>query len=128
MIKFLMGVIIGILIFFFFIYFGGGKTVKKVGEGLTDSGKKMEVMEEIIKKEKHGFGLPIGIWIRTKDNISSFVRETLLNSNSTSRPFFRDGFIKELFKLHNDTGSAFYGDIIWLLLIFELWSKRSFSQ
>jgi len=51
MIKFLMGVIIGILIFFFF-YFGGGKTVKKVGEGLTDSGKKMEVMEEMIKKEK----------------------------------------------------------------------------
>jgi nucleoside recognition membrane protein YjiH len=35
MIKFLMGVIIGILIFFFFIYFGGGKTMKRVGEGLT---------------------------------------------------------------------------------------------
>ncbi len=52
MIKFLMGLIVGILIFFFFIYFGGGKTVKKVGEGLTDSGKKMEVMEEMIKKEK----------------------------------------------------------------------------
>ena len=52
MIKFIMGVIVGILIFFFFIYFGGGKTVKKVGEGLTDSGKKMEVMEEMIKKEK----------------------------------------------------------------------------
>jgi hypothetical protein len=26
--------------------------VKKVGEGLTDSGKKMEAMEEMIKKEK----------------------------------------------------------------------------
>jgi len=52
MIKFLMGVIVGILIFFLFIYFGGGKTVKKVGEGLTDSGKKIEVMEEMIKKEK----------------------------------------------------------------------------
>lgn len=52
MIKFIMGVVVGILLFFFFIYFGGGKTVKKVGEGLTDSGKKMEVMEEMIKKEK----------------------------------------------------------------------------
>lgn len=52
MIKFLMGVIVGILIFFLFIYFGGSKTMKKVGEGLTDTGKKMEVMEEIIKKEK----------------------------------------------------------------------------
>jgi uncharacterized membrane protein (DUF106 family) len=52
MIKFLMGVIVGILILFFFLYFGGGKTVKKVGEGLTDTGKKMEVMEEMVKKEK----------------------------------------------------------------------------
>jgi len=52
MIKFLMGVIVGILIFFLFFYFGGGKTVKKVGEGLTDTGKKMEVMEEMVKKEK----------------------------------------------------------------------------
>jgi hypothetical protein len=52
MIKFLMGVIVGILIFFLFIYFGGSKTMKKVGEGLTDTGKKMEVMEEMIKKEK----------------------------------------------------------------------------
>jgi hypothetical protein len=52
MIKFLLGVIIGILIFFFFLWFGGGKTVKKIGEGLTDTGKKMEVLEETIKKEK----------------------------------------------------------------------------
>ena len=52
MIKFLVGVVVGILIFFFFIFFGGGTTVKKVGEGLIGTGKKMEVMEEMIKKEK----------------------------------------------------------------------------
>jgi hypothetical protein len=51
MIKFIMGVIVG-MIFFFFVYFGGGKTLKKIGHGLTDSGKKIEVMEEMIKKKK----------------------------------------------------------------------------
>jgi hypothetical protein len=50
MIKFLIGVIVGILIFFFFLWFGGGTTVKKIGEGLTDTGKKMEALEEVIKK------------------------------------------------------------------------------
>ncbi len=54
MIKFLFGVIVGALIFFFFLYFGGGKSIKKVGEGLTDTGKKMEVLEEAISKEKEG--------------------------------------------------------------------------
>jgi len=52
MIKFILGIIVGILIFFFFIWFGGGKTMKKVGENLFETGKKMEVMEETIKKEK----------------------------------------------------------------------------
>jgi hypothetical protein len=52
MIKFLLGVLVGILIFFLFLYFGGGTTVKKVGEGLADTGKKMEALEEVIKKEK----------------------------------------------------------------------------
>jgi hypothetical protein len=56
MIKFLLGVFIGLLIFFFFFYFGGGKTVKKVGEGLTETGKKMEVMEETVKKGKEELG------------------------------------------------------------------------
>ncbi len=52
MIKFLLGVIVGVLIVFFFIWAGGGTFVKKVGEGLTDTGQKMEVLEEVIKKEK----------------------------------------------------------------------------
>ncbi len=52
MIKFILGVFVGILLCFLFFYFGGGKTVKKVGENLVDTGKKMEVMEEVIQKEK----------------------------------------------------------------------------
>lgn len=50
--NFLLGVVIGVLISFLFIWFGGGKTVKKIGENLSETGKKMEVMEEKIKKEK----------------------------------------------------------------------------
>ena len=52
MIRFLLGLIVGILICFLFVWFGGGKTVKKVGEGLIDTGKRMEVLEETIKKGK----------------------------------------------------------------------------
>jgi hypothetical protein len=50
--SFLMGVVVGILLFLFFIWFGGGKTVKKMGEDLSETGKRMEVLEEKIKKEK----------------------------------------------------------------------------
>jgi hypothetical protein len=50
--NFLFGVIAGILIFFFVTWFGGGKTVKKIGENLSEAGQKMEVVEEKIKKGK----------------------------------------------------------------------------
>ena len=56
MFKFLFGVIIGIIICFLFFYSGGGKTVKKVGEEITETGKKMEVLEETIKKGKEDLG------------------------------------------------------------------------
>lgn len=56
MIRFLLGVVVGILIFLLFIYFGGGKAVKKVGEGLTETGKRMEHLEEVIKKERDETG------------------------------------------------------------------------
>jgi len=52
MIRFLFGVIVGILLCFLFVYFGGGQTVKKVGENLVETGKKMGVLEETIRKEK----------------------------------------------------------------------------
>lgn len=56
MIRFLFGVLVGILLVFLFIYFGGGKAVQKVGEGLTETGKRMEHLEEVMKKEKDEAG------------------------------------------------------------------------
>ncbi len=83
------------------------------------------LQSEVRKKKKHGFGLPIGIWLRTKNNLSSFARETLLTPDCTIKPFFREGFIEDIFKLHAVTNATFYGDIIWLLMIFELWNKKT---
>ena len=51
MIKFMVGVVVGILVCLLFMYFGGGTTVKKIGEGLADTGQKMEAVEELMKKE-----------------------------------------------------------------------------
>jgi hypothetical protein len=67
MIKFLWGVVIGILIFFFFLYFGGGKNVKKVGEDLSVTGKKMEAMEEVIRKGKEDIEKGIKKFFKEKE-------------------------------------------------------------
>ncbi len=80
---------------------------------------------EIIQKKKHGFGLPIGIWLRTNDDLRELARENLLDSGCSIRPLLRENFMEELFSLHRITGAPFYGDIIWLLLVLELWCKSN---
>jgi len=79
---------------------------------------------EVIKKKKHGFGLPIGVWLRTKKKISAFAKECLLSSDCAIKPYFRKNFIENIFSMHDATKAVFYGDVIWFLLIFELWHKR----
>jgi asparagine synthase (glutamine-hydrolysing) len=79
---------------------------------------------EIITKQKHGFGLPIGVWTRSKKNIAEFVRDVLLGPSCSIRPWLRDGFLEEIFRIHLETGASFYGDIIWHLLMLELWHRR----
>lgn len=82
--------------------------------------------QEIIDKKKHGFGLPIGVWARSHPQVSAFVRDTLLGSGCGIRGYFRDGFIEEIFQAHQQSGAAYYGDILWQLIILELW-RRKFS-
>lgn len=79
---------------------------------------------EIIAKQKHGFGLPIGVWTRSKKNIAELVRDVLLGSSCTIRPLLREGFLEEIFRIHQESGAAFYGDVIWHLLMLELWRIR----
>jgi len=80
---------------------------------------------EVIAKQKHGFGLPIGVWVRTKGNITEFVRDALLGPSCSIRPWLRDGFLEDIFRIHGETGASFYGDIIWNLLMMELWNMRT---
>lgn len=80
---------------------------------------------EIIKKQKHGFGLPIGLWSRTHPKVSEYFKDVLLDPGLRLRPVLKDGFVQELFKHHQETGAAYYGDILWLLLIAELWAQKN---
>jgi len=69
MFRFLFGVIVGIVLSFLVVYCGGGSAVKKVGEGLTETGKRMERMEGEFKKEKDD------LWKGMKKKISGEEKE-----------------------------------------------------
>ena len=83
---------------------------------------------EIIKKKKHGFGIPVAVWMKTDKRIGALVRDTLLSGRALERSYFRRAFIEELFRKHDATDSTYYGDCLWTFLMVELWHHQFVDQ
>lgn len=73
----------------------------------------------ILNKEKHGFGLPFGMWMKTEPALAEMVYGSL--SDLKRRRMFRDGFIDELISQQQSGHHAYYGYFLWDLAILEQW-------
>jgi asparagine synthase (glutamine-hydrolysing) len=80
--------------------------------------------QEILKKKKHGFGLPIARWLRTHPGFRELARSLLLDSSSSQRIVFQPRAVEELFRKHDEEKSDFYGTFIWNLMMLELWQRN----
>jgi asparagine synthase (glutamine-hydrolysing) len=79
---------------------------------------------EILAKVKHGFGLPVSHWLKTHPGFRELARDTLLSPGSRGRGYYAAGALESLFRLHETDSTPFYGDILWSLLMLELWHRR----
>ncbi|MFZ1060707.1 MAG: asparagine synthase-related protein [Candidatus Rokuibacteriota bacterium] len=79
---------------------------------------------ETLAKPKHGFGVPTSDWLKTHPGFQALARETLLSPRARQRGYFRAGAIEELFERHVTDTTPFYGDILWSLLMLELWHQH----
>jgi asparagine synthase (glutamine-hydrolysing) len=83
---------------------------------------------ETLAKRKHGFGVPTAEWLRTHSGFREMARDTLLSQRAAQRGYFRRGALERLFEEHAGDSTAFYGDIIWAVLMLELWHRRHVDQ
>lgn len=72
-----------------------------------------------IRKSKHGFGLPFGEWLRESPELRGLVFDAL--SDLKKRSLFEDKFLDDLITSHERGHAGYYGSMIWLLCILELW-------
>ncbi len=77
----------------------------------------------VLTKTKHGFGLPIPIWLRTDTRLNGMMIDLVLSSRSVLRRHFRKKTLEELVWLHKSDTTSFYGSILWNLMILELWHQ-----
>ena len=76
--------------------------------------------DEIIKKKKQGFGLPLAVWLRQDGPIRELVNDVLRSQRAQERGYFRKSFVEQLMERH-ERGSWDYSSEIFRLLMLELW-------
>ena len=78
----------------------------------------------ILEKRKHGFGLPIGMWLKTDPKVRGLAREVLCDPQTYQRGYFQREFIEKTFAAMDQDNSPFYGDVLWPFLMLELWHRQ----
>jgi asparagine synthase (glutamine-hydrolysing) len=77
---------------------------------------------EIITKQKHGFGLPFGVWLQDHKPLKALAADSL--SDLKSRNIIRTDFINKLLKQHLNEHAGYHGTMVWVLMMLEQWYKQ----
>ncbi|HEU4854020.1 MAG TPA: asparagine synthase C-terminal domain-containing protein, partial [Nitrosospira sp.] len=68
--------------------------------------------DDIIAKQKHGFGLPFGVWLQTHKPLQTLAADSL--SDLKSRNIVRSNFIDKLLDQHLDEHAGYHGTMVWV--------------
>jgi asparagine synthase (glutamine-hydrolysing) len=86
---------------------------KKAMEGI--------VPNEILYREKQGFGVPISEWINSK--LRERIHGDLMENKTLERGYFNKKYIKTLLEEHSKKRRD-HSDSLWVLWMLELWHRR----
>ncbi|PKM10285.1 MAG: asparagine synthase [Gammaproteobacteria bacterium HGW-Gammaproteobacteria-3] len=75
--------------------------------------------EAILDKSKHGFGLPFGIWLQNHQPLKDLAYDSI--NALKRRGYFRGDFLSHAITMHQSVHAAYYGELIWILMMLELW-------
>ena len=76
----------------------------------------------VIRKRKHGFGLPYGEWLKIHRGLQDITHDAL--AGLRERGIFRPEFLDRLMEDHRAGNANFYGTFIWVLVMLELWLRE----
>jgi len=82
--------------------------------------------QEVLAKQKHGFGLPFGVWAVNDPKLKALIYDNL--TTLKKRNIIQPDFIDKLLSEHLPAYPHYYGEMVWLLLMFESWYVAHVSQ
>ena len=78
--------------------------------------------DQIITKQKHGFGLPFGVWLQDHKPLQELAAESL--NGLKSRNIVRAQFIDKLLGQHLDEHAGYHGTMVWVMMMLEQWFRQ----
>ena len=84
--------------------------------------------QEVLRKKKHGFGIPVASWLKSDPRLRDFSRDLLFSSRALQRGYFRRSFLEDLIGLHEADDTSYYGDNVWSFLVLEMWHRQFVDQ
>lgn len=78
--------------------------------------------DEILNKPKHGFGLPFGVWLKDYDPLQDILHDSL--KTFKARSYINPSYIDWLLDRHQKEHAGFFGSMLWMLMILELWLRE----
>jgi asparagine synthase (glutamine-hydrolysing) len=75
--------------------------------------------QQIIRKSKHGFGLPFGPWLLRSAALRELARAAL--EGLVARGIIRAELVNELFSTRLPEHAGYFGEMIWILMMLEHW-------
>jgi len=78
--------------------------------------------EATLGKHKHGFGLPFGVWMREHPSLREMAYDSL--GALKARGIVDSAFIDQAIAMHSGGHAAYFGELVWVLVMLEMWMKR----
>ena len=82
--------------------------------------------EAILRKPKHGFGLPFGIWLKEHPPLRELAYDSV--GQLKRQPYFLPGFLDEAIRRHRAGHAGYYGELIWVLMMLALWLEAKATR
>jgi asparagine synthase (glutamine-hydrolysing) len=75
--------------------------------------------QEIIRKTKHGFGLPVGIWMAEHAQLRDLTGDSI--SGLRRRNILKPSYINWVQEQHAGEHASYYGVMLWVMVMLEQW-------
>jgi len=82
--------------------------------------------EATLNKSKQGFGLPFGVWMREHKPLQDIAYDNI--AKLKNRQLFQDAFLDNAITMHRRGHASYYGELIWILCVLELWMSSHLSK